>query len=181
MNVQTVEKNMEHLWSGLHARVLKHGAPFRSVLSRLPRLRVPGFRFAETMSGTATMNGKQHDMVFRLSAEAPSLIDYVRDGRTHIAGTITIDGVASDAPLRGELWIHLMQRVIRYEFSFRGTEGKMLMFTGQKDLQVLHPMKTLKNLPGDIRDDHGKEVAHTKLRFRTRDLPSFLYSFRPLF
>ena len=139
------------------------------------------FRFAETMSGTAVMNGQKHPMVFHLSVEAPSLRDYVRDGRTHIAGTVTIDHMVSDAPLRGELWIHLFQRTIRYEFAFRNTEGKMLSFTGQKDLRLLHLARTLKTLPGEIRDEHGRQIAHAKLRFRTRDLPSFLSSFRPLF
>ncbi len=175
MNVHNAHEEQGSRWSWLASRFNKLASRF----SR-PHVKVPGFRFAETMSGTAQMNGVKHHMVFQLSAEAPSLIDYARDGRTHIAGTVTIDQVADAAPLRGELWIHLFKRVIRYEFSFHSTEGKLLTFVGQKDLELLHPVRTLKNLPGDIRDEHGREVAHTKLRFRTRDLPAFLSSFRPL-
>ena len=70
---------------------------------------------------------------------------------------------------------------IRYEFSFRDDQGRLLRFTGQKDLSLLHPVRTLKHLPGEVRDEHGGHVAHAKLRFRNRDLPAFLRSFRLTF
>lgn len=142
---------------------------------------LPGFRFAETMSGHVAWGGQDRPMVFHLTAEAPLLKDYLHSGRTHIAGTVTIDGVVHDAPLQGELWIKLLSRLIRYEFSFRDDKGRLLQFAGQKDLSVLHPVRTLKNMPGEVRDEHGAHVAHAKLRFRSRDLPAFLRSFRPMF
>lgn len=165
------QKNSSHagLWNQV-ADFARH--PLDSVLRRLP-----GFRFAESMHGTAVLNGEQRPMIFQVAAEAPDLSAYLRDGRTHLQGHVTINGLAKEAPLSGELWIKLLSRVIRYEFSFRDSRARLLSFRGQKDLSLLHPLRTLKTLPGEIRDEHGAQVAQAKLRFRTRDLPMFVRSF----
>lgn len=152
----------------------------RHPAARLKALRaaLPGFRFAESMHGEAVLNGARHPMVFKVAAEAPDLSAYLDSGRTHLSGHVTIEGMVKEAPLVGDLWIKPLSRQIRYEFSFRDAKGRLLSFRGQKDIALLHPVRTLKTLPGEIRDEHGQKVAQARLRFRNRDLPSFLRSFR---
>ena len=151
--------------------------PLARISAVLPRLH-RGFRFAESMHGEASLNGVRHDMVFRVAAEAGDLRDYLQTGRTHLSGHVTIKEFAEDAPLSGELWFKPLSRLIRYEFTFRDRQHRLLTFRGQKDLQLLHLKRTLTRLPGQILDDRGHKIADARLRFRTRDLPSFLRSFR---
>ena len=196
MNVQSVQQGLGDLWTGLASRMhlpeslgqLKlsevhlpelslAGRPFGTIR----RLRVPGFRLAETLGGTALLNGEKSVVALELSLEAPSLGDYLRTGRTHLAGHLTIEGMADKAPFQGELWFHPLQKRIDYELSFRGNDGQLLRFNGDKALEVLHPLRALKHLPGHLRDDHGREVAKVKMNFRPRDLPLLLRSIRPLY
>src|SRR6185436_14995678 len=130
--------------------------------------RVPGFRFAETMTGFVWMDGVRRDMEFRVRAEAPDLGEHLRTGRTQMLGTVDVAGLCKDAPLHGTLWIELPRR-IRYEFSFRAGD-RPLRFVGQKDLQLRHPLRTLSRLPGEVQDEAGRAIGHAQLRFRWRTL-----------
>lgn len=138
-----------------------------------------GFRFAETMTGTAWMDGVRRAMEFRVRAEADDLREHLRTGRTQILGQVDIAGVCEAAPLWGTLDIDLPRR-IRYEFRFRDEAGRALTFVGQKDLKLLHLPRTLTHLPGEVRDEEGRVLGLCQLRFRLRTLPAFLGSFRPL-
>lgn len=130
------------------------------------------------MWGAAQVAGQQRDMHFRIQAQAPSWWDFIVSGRTHIAGHVQLDGVAEQAVLEGELRIR--PRHIRYEFGFQDSSGRPLRFVGQKDLRYLNLLKTLRDLPGAIQDERGQGVGEARLRFRLRDLPAFLASFRRL-
>jgi hypothetical protein len=186
MNAQTVQDGLGNLWTGLARRA---HLPERWSELHLPqrafgpfgRLRVPGFRLAETLTGTAALNGEKSDVTLDLSAEAPDLRAYLRTGRAHLAGHLTIAGMANKTPFQGELWLHPLQRRIDYELSFRASDGRLLRFNGDKKLELLSPLRSLKHLPGHLRDDHGREVAKVKMNFRSHDLPLFLRSLRPLF
>ncbi|MCS6913349.1 MAG: hypothetical protein RMK29_02680 [Myxococcales bacterium] len=141
--------------------------------------RLPGFCFAETLSGHVFLQGQRRAMECRLRAEAQDIMDHLRTGRTAIAGAVDIEGVCHRAPLAGTLWIHLPRR-IRYEFSFRTDDGRSLRFVGQKDIRLVHPLRTLTTLPGEVHDN-GRTIGLARLHFRWRTLPAFLGSFRPLF
>jgi hypothetical protein len=143
---------------------------------------MPGFRFAEIMTGSAFLSGQRREMAFRIRARAPSLWEHLRSGRTHIEGTVTLEGVCREAPLEGDLWIRLppLGRSIRYEFTFAADDGRRLRFAGQKDIRLRDLVHTMRTLPGEVSDEAGREVARATLRFPLRTLPSFLLSFRPV-
>jgi hypothetical protein len=150
-----------------------------SLTSRLSGRRLPGFRFAETMTGFVWMDGVRREMEFRVRAEAPDAREHLRTGRTDLLGTVHIEGLCEEAPLHGTLHIDLPRR-IRYEFAFRDDGGRALRFVGQKDLSLLRPFQTISRLPGEVKDEAGRTVGYAQLRFRWRTLPAFLGSFRPL-
>jgi hypothetical protein len=142
-----------------------------------------GFRFTETMSGTAFVDGQERPMHFHITASADDVLVHLRSGRARIEGDVHIDGLVQAAPLTGTLWLHLIRpffRSIRYEFSFVDDRGRALWFVGQKDLSMLAPLRTLTNLPGELRDARGERVGTASLRFSLRDLPGLLLSFRPV-
>ena len=145
--------------------------------------KLPGFSFDETMAGPITLSGSPHPqhMEFRLHAIAPSLGSFLEDGRTEIAGTVSIPGYADSAALAGSLWIWPLRRVLRYEFSFASNDGSPCRFAGQKDVSPLDPVNTMTILPGCLYDAHGKEVGQAEVRFELSDLPTFLASWRPVF
>ncbi|HNF97891.1 MAG TPA: hypothetical protein PKO07_12965 [Pseudomonadota bacterium] len=144
--------------------------------------KLPGFSFDETMAGPITLDGSQHPrhMEFRIHAEVPSLGEYLEEGRTDIAGTVSISGFADSAALSGSLWILPLQRQIRYEFGFAANDGSPYRFAGQKDISPLDPVTTLTVLPAYLYDAHGRETGQAEVRFALGDLPSFLASWRPV-
>ncbi len=142
---------------------------------------LPGFRFAETMAGHAEINGQRRDMEFQIEARATDPAEFLRSGRTEITGTVSIAGLVHDAALSGELWIRPLHRLIRYAFTFRDPAGRLLRFTGQKDLTLRHLLSSLTTLPGEVRDAGDQPVARAALVFPMKTLRAFLTSFRPLF
>ena len=145
------------------------------------RLSQGGFRFAETMAGTAIIHGQRRDMHFDIEARCDNVWDYLRTGHTTIRGTVTVAGLAEQSSLHGNLWIRpILGRSIRYEFRFCDHGGRPLVFFGEKHLRLLHLPTTLTTLPGEIRDEAGRPVAEAALRFPMSTLRAFLTSFRPL-
>src|SRR5205823_2855547 len=95
-----------------------------------------------------------------------------------INGTIDAEGLASARTIDGELTIDpVIGRIIRYEFSFTGDDGKAYRFAGQKDVSLLDLANSMTILPADIFDGE-KAIAKALVKFDKRDLPSFLMSWR---
>jgi hypothetical protein len=141
---------------------------------------VGGFRFRETLSGTWTRDGVTRPMRFSLTAQVASWLRHLRDHKAALDGTVTLDGLASERPLGGEMTIDpIFARRIRYEFSFTGDDGRRYCFSGQKDITVRDPVGSLTRLPAAIYDEHERQIATAELAFDTRDLPRLLLSFRP--
>jgi hypothetical protein len=142
-----------------------------------------GFQFKENMSGTFTReDGEPHAIHFSCRARVGSLLRHFADRKAALDGEITMDGLATARPMHGELTIDpVLGRLIRYEFTFRGDDGQLYRFLGQKDVTILDPVGSMTTLPATISDEHGGRVASATLRFDVRDLPSFLGTFRPVF
>ena len=140
---------------------------------------MPGFHFTETMSGSYTRDGKERPFSFQATARAADLLAFFRDRTTSLDGIVDADGLANNSPLSGSLLIDpLLGRVLRYQFDFRGADGKDYHFLGQKDVDPLHPFDTMTTLPGDISDGagtHCKALLHFHLM---QDILGFLASFR---
>jgi hypothetical protein len=142
-----------------------------------------GFEFDETMSGTlelATKPGVQHPMRFEITAHADSTRTHLRDGRAEIHGTIYAPPIAQGAPAAGVITIRpIGQRVIRYELSFVGDDGKPYTLVGQKDIRWTAPLRTFTELPAEIRDEANRCIATCQTAFDYKnDLWGFVRSFR---
>lgn len=143
-----------------------------------------GFSFAETMAGTVEWDrepGKQHPFSFEISVHAESTRDHLRNGVAQIRGVVHAPPVASAADAEGTITIRPVgQRIIRYELSFSGDDGKRYEVVGQKDIRYRHLVETWTTLPLEILDEEHRRVATCLTRFDVRRQGlSFLKSFRP--
>ena len=148
-------------------------------------LRLPGFKFDETMSGKVAFAGGdfagEHDIVLQLRAAVPRFGDYLHEGRTNLTGSATIAGVVESAPVAGSLWIWPHRQIVRYELSFPvGKSGHRLRLAGQKDVRLLDFRHTMSTLPAKLYDESGSELGHATVVFNWADLPAFLRSFAPV-
>ena len=142
-------------------------------------MKLPGFRFRETMSGTYSRDGVERPMHFTVTVRAGSLLGHLRDRKARLDGEVTMDGFASARPLEGEITIDpIIGKLIRYEFAFEADDGQRYRFVGQKDVTLRDPVGSMTTLPGQVLALDGKRVATAQLRFDTKDLPSFLGSWR---
>ncbi len=143
-----------------------------------------GFEFAETMSGTLELDaapGTRHPFKFELRAHAASTREHLRDGRTEVTGILHAPPLAKAAEAEGTLLIRpLGQRVIRYELSFIGDDGKRYEVVGQKDIKLRRLLETWTTLPLEVLDEEHRRIATCLTRFDYRnDWWSFVRSFRP--
>jgi hypothetical protein len=143
-----------------------------------------GFRFQETMSGTYTLTGKpdeQREISFTVKAHAESALRHLRDGMTHMQGTLDMEGFADDVPIDGTIEIApVLKRIIRYEFRFAGNDGEPYRFAGQKEIRLSDLIGTWTNLTASVTDASGKEVARARMAFDLKaDLLPFLASWKP--
>jgi hypothetical protein len=143
-----------------------------------------GISFAETMAGTVEWDrepGKQHTISFEISVHAQSTRDHLRSGVAQIRGVVHAPPIASAADAEGTITIRPVgQRIIRYELSFSGDDGKRYEVVGQKDIRYRHLLETWTTLPLEILDEEHRRVATCLTRFDVRRQGlSFLKSFRP--
>lgn len=142
-----------------------------------------GFGFAETMSGTWTRSddGRERPFRFTIDVRSGPLGRFRKRSVAEISGTVDAGGLATDRPLHGTLEMRpVLGRLIRYEFSFSGDDGKTYRFAGQKDIRWLDPVRTWTELPGEVSDEGGHVVGRAMTYFDVkRDGLSFVRSFRP--
>lgn len=130
------------------------------------------------MAGSYTRDGVERPLSFSLEARADSWLRHLRDRKARVHGTIVAEGLATHASLDGELVIDpLIRRVIRYEFDFRGDDGKPYRFAGQKDVSLMDLSNSMTTLPAQIFDG-AQPIASALVKFDKKDLPSFLASWR---
>ena len=144
-------------------------------------MKLPGFHFRETMSGTFVRDGGggERAMHFTVTARAGSLWAHLRDRKARLEGVVTIEGFASAQPLDGEITIDpLLKKLIRYEFTFAADDGTRYRFVGQKDVTLRDPVGSMTTLPAQVLALDGKLIGTANLKFDTKDLPSFLGSWR---
>jgi hypothetical protein len=144
-----------------------------------------GFEFSETMAGTIEWDadpGVRHPFRFEVTARAESTRKHLGDGKAQLRGIVHAPPVATGVEAEGTITIRpLGQRIIRYELSFLGDDGKPYELVGQKDIQWRSPLRTFTELPAEILDEEHRRVATCQTTFDAkRDLWSFLRSFRPV-
>jgi len=139
-----------------------------------------GFQFTEIMAGNYHRSGEEHPFRFHATARAANVWQFMNDKTATLEGTIDAEGLASGKPIRGSVTIDPFgQRIIRYEFEFDGDDGDTYKFAGQKDITPTHPVDSLSSLHGQVSGPRGHTFG-VHLQFQTRDLVSFLASFRPV-
>jgi hypothetical protein len=142
-------------------------------------MKLPGFHFRETMSGSYTKDGVDRPMQFTATARAGSLLAHLVDHKADLEGEITMEGFASKKELHGNIVIDpLLGRRIRYEFTFDGDDGERYRFVGQKDVSLTDPVGSMTTLPAEVLALDGRLIATCALTFETKDLPHFLSTFR---
>jgi hypothetical protein len=143
-------------------------------------MKLPGFHFRETMSGTYRReDGVERVMRFSVTARAGSLLSHLRDRKARLDGEVTMEGFASARPLEGEITIDpILGGLIRYEFAFAADDGVRYRFIGQKDVTIKDPVGSMTTLPGQVLALDGKRIATAALKFDKKDLPSFLGTWR---
>jgi len=141
-----------------------------------------GFSFHEVMEGSLERKGERFDRPFRFSFDVrfPSALGVLTSAVGRAVGKVRIDGIAKDAAAEGTLEIApLGKRRVRYEFGFRGDDGKRYHFDGKKTIGGLTRTRGWTDLPGELRDEDGTLVATARLRFSMhKHLKGLLGSFR---
>src|SRR5579863_7002183 len=141
-------------------------------------MKIPGFHFHETMQGTYTRDGVERPLRFSLEARAESALQHLRDRKARIAGSISAEGLADERSIEGEMVIDpLIKRIISYDFSFTGDDGKAYRFAGHKDVSLLDLANSMTTLPAQIFDGE-QAIAQALVKFDRKDLASFLASWR---
>ena len=143
-----------------------------------------GFTFAETMAGTFEMDaqpGVRRPFKFEVTAHAESARKHFSDGKAQLRGVVHAPPLAEAADAEGVITIRpIGQRIIRYELSFIGDDGKQYELVGQKDISWRAPLKTFTELPAEILDEEHRRIATCQTSFDVKnDLWTFLRSFRP--
>ncbi|MGW6056676.1 hypothetical protein [Streptomyces sp. NPDC055189] len=143
-----------------------------------------GTQFAETMLGTARLDGDGSDRRTRLDlrVSADTVLRPLGTTRARLAGRIRIAGWADDAHAPGDLEISpLARRRIRYRLTFIA-RGRRLTLDGWKSITPLHPVRSMTVLPFTLYETHeGEErpIGSGTLRFPLAGgLAAFLLSFR---
>lgn len=143
-----------------------------------------GFRFSETMSGTAEWDrqpGKRHPFRFDVTAQAPSALTYLANGIAHLEGTVFAPPLTRAAKAEGTITIRpLGGKFIRYQLAFTADDGQRYEIVGQKDIRWLQPLATFTTLPANIIDLDHNQVGTCVVTFDLRrDWWKFVRSFRP--
>jgi hypothetical protein len=137
-----------------------------------------GYAFDETMSGTMSLTADpatRHPIEFRANVRVPWI-----GGKGTMTGTIDAGPLVRGAAFDGRMLLRpMLGRVIRYELSFTGTDGRRYQLAGQKDIRWLDARRTWTELPAELTDDAGRVVATAELRMNiARDWLAFGSSFR---
>jgi len=144
-----------------------------------------GFKYEETLTGTYHLVSRPEEerpFSFTAQASVENMMKYLQDMSATLQGTLEMEGFADHVPFEGSLELNpLFGRVLRYQFTFVGNDGKTYRFAGQKDVQLFDLPGSMTTLPGAVYDASGNEIARVLTRFDLgSDLVPFLLSWRPV-
>jgi len=118
-------------------------------------------------------------MWFRAEADATSALDYARRGTLKLSGKMHAEGLADEVPTAGHMEVQPLSRRIGYELEFRGDDGQLYRFVGEKTLRLTRLVFSMTTLPGDVLASDGRRVGTARLHFDLRnDILPFLTTFR---
>ncbi len=143
-----------------------------------------GVHFRERMQGKLYLIAEPlREIAISLELEARF---HARDRAASVTGRVSIDGVATDAPVQGTLGLlSLGVKRLPYDVFFVTDAGQRWRMRGEKDITYLAPVRSLTVLPVTIYEEaaheaSSREVARGTLQFDwRRDLGSMIRSLRP--
>ncbi len=143
-----------------------------------------GVHFRERMQGKLySMDDPLREIPISLDLEARF---HAGDRVASVTGRVSIDGVATDAPIQGTLGLlSLGVKRLPYDVFFVTDAGKRWRMRGEKDITYLAPVRSLTVLPVTVYEEaaheaSSREVARGTLQFDwRRDLGSMIRSLRP--
>lgn len=143
-----------------------------------------GFQFRQRLSGTfSTVDGSLEDkpMEFNVTGRAASVRSFARDNIATLRGTITMEGFATDAHLKGTLEAALLRKgKFIYEFEFTNDAGTQCRFRGVENIEPVNLLETMTSMDLEVTDADGKRLAQGSAKFDIRaDLLRMAASFRP--
>ncbi len=96
-----------------------------------------------------------------------------------LSGMATFDGLATAAPVQGELRLEARApRRLTYAFEFATADGRLLRFSGAKHVRLMRPIASATTLWGEL-VEQGHTIATVRLSFDVRrDFVAFLQSLR---
>jgi hypothetical protein len=147
---------------------------------------VPGFGFAERMSGSWWRLDAPADelaIAFRVRARVGDLREFARRKTWRLEGSIDVEGLASGKPCEGTLAFRLLdEKRLPYRVRFTGDDGRRYELSGQKEWNGLAPLESMTLLPASLYDERDEEIGRATLRFDLRtDLAGWLRSWRLTF
>ena len=94
-----------------------------------------------------------------------------------IEGTISLEGIATNAPLMGTLKVFKARRDMLYEFTFNDDQGEGHRFSSHKHLTLLGLAADFARLEGTLVNTRGAEIATLRWRMSLKeDLGTLLRS-----
>ncbi len=142
--------------------------------------------FEETMSGLCSLEASEGggtvDVSFTISASGGTTLRTAlreRGGTWALAGTIRIDGVASDVVCDGTLVMRPLSRkaTLVYDLAFKDDAGASCTLHGEKHTGWLTPLRGMTTLYTELRRE-GFLLGRGVLTFNLDDLRPWLSSFR---
>jgi nucleoside-diphosphate-sugar epimerase len=130
-----------------------------------------GFGFGEVLEGYWTDGeGREREMRLELDIEFPPIPRFARKAQGNLDGTVWVRGLASHVPLHGTIQFPLWgQGRIIYEFGFCGDAEEVYRFYGRKELDPLHPIRSLETLDGVLVNGRGLEIGRARLSFGMKE------------
>jgi hypothetical protein len=138
------------------------------------------FQFKETMRGRLEQpDGGFASFEFTITARARSYVSYILGESLVVNGAVSLQGVTEGVPVTGTLKVALpVSRFLSYDLCFKAPDGSLYRYIGRKDIRYIHFFRTMSWLKGML-FRNGEPVGPAELWFSYRELPAFLFSFRP--
>ncbi len=97
-----------------------------------------------------------------------------------IEGTVSIEGIADQSPVKGTLKVFKARRDMVYEFTFPSTGGhQSYRFSGRKHLTLLGIVSNFTRLEGNLVNTRGEEIGALSWRMELKeDLTALVRSIR---
>lgn len=138
--------------------------------------------FEETMSGLCMVEESEGGGTVELSFTVKALGEArprAKGSVWQLAGTLRMDGVASDVACEGTLEMRplLRKATLVYDLTFTDDEGRACTLHGEKNTGWRNPLEGMRTLYTDVRRE-GSLLGRGVLTFDLRDLSPWLRSFR---